>query len=249
MLQTKWLTSATPVFQGQGPGPSRSREAQTQQTLRDFTESTAVVDLDPTPESPMDSDEEDNLSPSEESEPEDNCTVEVCATASTSGTSLTSRANADAHVVQSFLDKLRPARHSDLTRKRVIRHNVRVRTKKPTCSTDPKSVTPSQRVKAFPNESLTVSAGKLFCTACREEVSLKQSIIKHHIAASKHVRGKQALAKKEARERDIVQAMKQYDKQLRPAGETLPEAQRVFRVKVLVAFLKSGVPIPFSPSV
>ena len=35
----------------------------------------------------------------------------------------------------------------------------------------PKSVAPRQRAREFPNESLTVSNGKLFCQACREELS------------------------------------------------------------------------------
>ena len=32
-------------------------------------------------------------------------------------------------------------------------------------------MTPSQRVREFPTEQLTVSASKLFCTACREELA------------------------------------------------------------------------------
>jgi len=37
-------------------------------------------------------------------------------------------------------------------------------------------------VKEFPNEQLTVSAGKVFYEACREELSIKKSIkdILHH---------------------------------------------------------------------
>ena len=46
---------------------------------------------------------------------------------------------------------------------------------------DPKSVTPSQGVREFPDEQLTVSAGKLSCQACREELSTKISVLKNHI--------------------------------------------------------------------
>ena len=41
----------------------------------------------------------------------------------------------------------------------------------------PKSVPPHDRVKAYPEEQLTVSNNKLFCTACREELSLKKSVL------------------------------------------------------------------------
>ena len=37
--------------------------------------------------------------------------------------------------------------------------------------------------------------------------------------------------------------MKKYDTDFHPSGETLPEAVRVYRVKVLHTFLKAGVPI------
>ena len=42
---------------------------------------------------------------------------------------------------------------------------------------------------------------------------------------------------------DIAEALKKYDAVVHPSGETLPESVRVYRVKVLRTFLKSGVPI------
>ena len=49
--------------------------------------------------------------------------------------------------------------------------------KHPSCSSNPKSVTPTQRAREFPNEEwFTVSAKTLFCDACRQEVSLRHSI-------------------------------------------------------------------------
>ena len=147
--------------------------------------------------------------------------------------------------VHSFLTKLRSPRRSDLTRKRKFRQNSAQvsRKRKPSCSTDPRSVTPLQRVREFPNEALTVSAGKLFCTACRDELSLKISIVKGHVKTVKHLRGIKAIADRRVRERDISQSLKQYDQEVRPVGETLPESQRVFRVKVVSAFLRAGVPL------
>ena len=48
-------------------------------------------------------------------------------------------------------------------------------------ASDPKGIEPSKRVKEFPNEHLKVSAGKLFCSAYREELGLKSSTIHNYI--------------------------------------------------------------------
>ena len=74
-------------------------------------------------------------------------------------------------------------------------------------------------------------------------MSLKLSIIKHHITSSKHVAGKEALARRESRERDIAKALESYDKEENLSGQTLPEAQRVNRIKVVTTFLKAGIPL------
>ena len=49
-----------------------------------------------------------------------------------------------------------------------------------------KGVTPRQQVKEFPTEPFTVSHGQLFCSACREQLSLKRSILKNHVESLKH---------------------------------------------------------------
>jgi len=54
------------------------------------------------------------------------------------------------------------------------------------CTNDPKLIKPSQRCAEFSDAPLTVSGGKLVCTACREELSLKRSIIKNHVQSMKH---------------------------------------------------------------
>ena len=92
----------------------------------------------------------------------------------------------------SLLERLKALQQSVLSRKRVVRQNLGTsssRKKKPSSSTDPKSVTPVARVREFPNQSLKVSAGKLFCSAYRE-VSLKRSIISNHVTSTKHKQGK-----------------------------------------------------------
>lgn len=108
---------------------------------------------------------------------------------------------------------------------------------------EPKNVTPSERVKKYPNESLVVSAGRLFCSACREEVSLKSSVIANHVKSSKHKAGKARLEKKEARESDIASALRAHNEAVHLRGETLPEQQQVFRVKVVTCFLRAAIPL------
>ena len=111
------------------------------------------------------------------------------------------------------------------------------------CTTDPKSVTPAKRCSEFPDEPFEVSAGKLFCRSCREELSLKRSIIKNHIASLKHKTSKAARNKQKIADKSIVESLKAYEANANPRGEGLPEAQKLYRVKVVTAFLKAGIPI------
>ena len=104
-------------------------------------------------------------------------------------------------------------------------------------------MSPKQRVSEFPNEQLTVSNSKLFCKACREELSLKKTVIASHIQSAKHKTGKNRLSLKEARERDIAESLVATDQQNHPVGEMLPLDQRVYRVKVLKTFLRAAVPL------
>ena len=99
------------------------------------------------------------------------------------------------------------------------------------------------RVHGFPNENLRVSAGKLFCTACREEISLKRSTIAaNHVASAKHKQSKVKLSKKESREKDVAEALvAYYVEQEHPRGETLSTDQRVYHGSV-TAFLKLVYP-------
>ena len=77
----------------------------------------------------------------------------------------------------------------------------------------------------------------------REELSLKKSSVQKHITSVKHAAGKEKVARREKREMDIVEALKQYDSDVHPSGKNLPEAKRVYRVKVLCTFLNAGIPI------
>ena len=104
-------------------------------------------------------------------------------------------------------------------------------------------VPPSKRVSEYPGELLTVSAGRLFCKACREVLSVKRSTIDSHVKCAKHTESKKRVQQNESRERDIAEALQRHDEATHQKGETLPEDQRVYRVKVVQTFLRAGVPL------
>ena len=95
--------------------------------------------------------------------------------------------------VVSLLDRLRAPTTSELSRKRKVLSNPPKGKKRSSGSCGLKTkvnVHPSVRVSEFPGEELSVSMGKLFCKACREQLSVKQSSVKSHIKSVKHVNGK-----------------------------------------------------------
>lgn len=146
----------------------------------------------------------------------------------------------------SILERLRAPQASVLARKRKIATNPprgkRRSQGSSASSSDPKSVRPDQRVKDYPAETFIVSCGNLFCHACRERLCLKKSSIKNHVGSKKHLEGKIKLQSKEAREQDIATALRKYNSEVHPRGETLPESQQIYRIKVVRAFLRAGVP-------
>ena len=147
----------------------------------------------------------------------------------------------------SFLSRLKAPTQSDLMRKRKVRANnpphTGARNKKPSCSTDPKNIRAIDRVREFKDEMLTVSSGKLFCSACREELSLKLSIVKKHVQSSKHTKQKEQVAHGKSREHEIAAALKAYELKVHPSGETLSEPHKLYRIKVVTAFMTAGVPL------
>ena len=142
----------------------------------------------------------------------------------------------------SLLDRLKAPTASDLARKRKVHSNpphgkAKVIWLSWTKRTQDKTVTESE----FSNEELIVSAvGRLFCKACRETLSVERSTILNHIKSTKHAESKLKL---QAHEIDIADALRKYDESTQPKGQTLPNDQRAYRVKVMMAFLRAGIPI------
>lgn len=106
----------------------------------------------------------------------------------------------------------------------------------------PKSVKPAQRALEFPGEHLVESAGSLFCRACRECLCVKRSVVLNHVQSRKHEEGKK-LKSKQIREADIAQALEKHDRDTHRKGKTLPEAQKVYRARVVLTLMQAGIPL------
>ena len=65
---------------------------------------------------------------------------------------------------------------------------------------------------------------------------MKKSVLIQHFKSVKHATGKERLASKQARERNIADMLRKYDKDEHPIGETLSEEVRVCRIKVVTSF-------------
>ena len=105
---------------------------------------------------------------------------------------------------KSILDMLKAPQPSVLAHKHAKRCNPPVGVKKSkglTLNSDPKSISPSDRLKEFPDQSFRVKcSNKLFCDACREVLSCKKSSKETHIKTKKHEKGKECLKQKAATE-------------------------------------------------
>ena len=164
---------------------------------------------------------------------------------SSSSTSATDTSKRTAPTLLSVLQQVKP---SDLSRKRVIRNNLppkgkKRKTKSATGSSSSlKSVTPRDRCNQFPEDYFTVSGGKLFCGCCRE-LSLKLSSIKYLIDSNKHKQSKEREAKRIVSDKTLADHLQVYERETNPRGETLSESHKLYRIKVVTAFLKSGIPL------
>ena len=68
-------------------------------------------------------------------------------------------------------------------------------------------------------------------------------MILNHIKSSKHKDGKQVLTTKQARERDLALALEKHNAETHHKGQTLPEEQKVYRARVVLAFMETGIPL------
>ena len=60
-------------------------------------------------------------------------------------------------------------------------------------NSDPKNMSPRDRIEEFPGENLCPRGRKLFCHGCKEILSSRKSILKNHLASKKYAAGKEGL--------------------------------------------------------
>ena len=98
-------------------------------------------------------------------------------------------------------------------------------------------------MREFAGENLSVLLGKLFCNAFQETLPVKKSVLIQNVKSVIHATGKERLASKQAKERNIADMLRKCDKDEHPLGETLSEEVKVYRIKVVTSFLKARVPL------
>ena len=133
-------------------------------------------------------------------------------------------------VVVSLLDRLKSPAQAEIGRSRKIIMNVPPRGKRVMglLQQIPKEYHPSQRVKEFKDEKLTVSNSKLFCSACREHLGLKRSVIANHVRSNKHTLSKAKILSKEKQQQDIAEKLKKYNQETHKSGEAYHKINRYF---------------------
>ena len=76
---------------------------------------------------------------------------------------------------------------------------------------------------------------------CREEISLKATVICLHVKFKKHLSGKERLKGKKSEEAESFKAYK--DQEYLAAGENLSSDCQVYLINVITTFLKACVPL------
>ena len=109
--------------------------------------------------------------------------------------------------VTNALSQLGRAKASDFVRRRVVAsHKGKNKTQRgpgktsQKKSTSLKYISVNAIIREFKEQPFRKSNGKLFCEACREEVSVKARIIKRLVESSNHKSGKQRLSQKKKRD-------------------------------------------------
>ena len=106
---------------------------------------------------------------------------------------------------RSLLDILKSPQASDLTRKRKNDLNLPVGQKRSRGQGSSEPNGRSVQKIEFPDEWLTViRGGKLFCSVCREELSLRKNIITNHTACKKNKTSKKKVRTSKAKDQTIM---------------------------------------------
>ena len=134
----------------------------------------------------QDADSTDNDEDEDENEDEDESDESTNSVFSPSRSSLSA---VSSNSPGCAFDIMLRASQSKLSRERKVSSNLPGGSRKKgrsKCDPSKKNVSPEFRVKEFPNHSLVVHSGELFCNCCTVELSRKKSTVSNHIKSVGH---------------------------------------------------------------
>jgi hypothetical protein len=68
-------------------------------------------------------------------------------------------------------------------------------------------------------------------------------VISNHIQSTKHSNSKKKCEARDKKQISIVEQQKKYNEETHVQGETLPDIQQAYHVRVVANFLKAGIPL------
>ena len=104
------------------------------------------------------------------------------------------------------------------------------------------NIEPEARVTQFPNQSLCVDNGKLFCAACGTERSLRLSSLKTHLESDMHKEKLKTHNESLEGDGDIAALVTRFFDQNPVEGNTLPTDTHVYRWRVMESMMYAGIP-------
>ena len=115
-------------------------------------------------------------------------------------------------------------------------HNTQGRTTK-----EP-AIAPDARIAAFPDQSLCVESGKLFCAACHFFPSTRASSLKTHLGSKEHQLKLQKNVEALKVDDTIRGLVTRFFEENHVEGATLPTDTHVYRWRVMESMMYAGIP-------
>ena len=106
------------------------------------------------------------------------------------------------------------------------------------------SVSLDQRVRQYPGQMLVVSAGSLYCSACKIVLQNIKSLVDAHVATAKHKAHVSKVTHRASADRELHSELITYyaEHPDERGSSTAPEVQ-AYRFLVVQAFLAAGIPL------
>ena len=105
-------------------------------------------------------------------------------------------------------------------------------------------VTKKVKVLQCTPEPFANSAGMLFCTCCRETLSIHKSTVQRHCGAEQHLLAKEAKKGSTEKQQKIITSIESFKEKHSVSGLTnLSEREKLFRYDVVFDFMRSGDPL------